>query len=767
MKKTFLFVDILKAIILFYSTGVSASVPHKTVTSSVNKPVEMVGKKNVEEKFIANLMAKMTLEEKIGQLSQYVGREFLTGPKSGELSDSLLERGMVGSILNVGGVVNLRNIQEENMQKSRLKIPILFAFDVIHGFKTIYPTPLAESCSWDLDLMYRTAKSAAIEASASGIQWTFAPMVDIARDARWGRIVEGAGEDTYLGCKIAEARVKGFQWNLWHPNALIACAKHFAAYGAPQAGRDYAPVDMSNATLAEVYLPPFKACVDAGVQTFMASFNDINGIPATGNKWLLTELLRNRWHFKGFVVSDWNGVIQLKTQAVVEDENDAAALALNSGLDMDMTDGLFNACLANAVQNGSVSVSTIDVAVKRVLSIKYRLGLFDNPYRFFNTERERKVVKNAERMQIAKEAALKSIVLLKNENKTLPLSKSVKKIALIGPLADNQSEVMGSWKACGDEKDVISVYCGLKSKLGTGIKILCVQGCDFSDRSKQGFAEAMKVAQESDIVIAVLGEKALMSGESRSRAFLSLPGVQQQLLDTLKTTGKPIVTVLMNGRPLVLSEVEKASDAILETWFLGTLAGNAIADILVGDYNPSGKLTTSFPRAEGQIPNYYNYKRSGRPGNMEKTSTMRHIDLRNENLYPFGYGLSYTQYRYDNFVCPKTFDDKGKLPVSVNITNTGEYDGEETVQLYVSDLVATMVRPEKELKQFKKVFIPRGQTVRVDIELDARELGYWTNDMEYKLEPGDFAVMIGPNSRDLLCKNVTLKTIPVDLPNKQ
>lgn len=766
MIRTHLFKDILGIVLFFVSVTITASTSSGNGKTSLSSDGLHANKHLSEDEFIDNLMARMTLDEKIGQLSQYVGRDLLTGPKSGFLSDSLLENGMIGSILNIEGVEKLRKIQEKNMQLSRLKIPILFAFDVIHGFKTIYPTPLAESCSWDLDLIYRTAKSAAIEASASGIQWTFAPMVDIARDPRWGRIVEGAGEDTFLGCKIAETRVKGFQWNLWQPDALIACAKHFAAYGAPQAGRDYAPVDMSVSTLAEVYLPPFKACVDAGVQTFMASFNDINGIPATGNKWLLTDLLRNRWGFKGFVVSDWNGVVQLKTQAVVEDEKEAAVLALNSGLDMDMTDGLYNAHIAQAVEDNSVSVETIDTAVRRILSVKYKLGLFDNPYRFFDGEREKKESKNARQMAIAKEAALKSVVLLKNENKILPLSKTIRKIALVGPLANNQAEVMGSWKACGQAEDVVSVYQGLKNKFGNSAEIIYIKGCDFSDKDKREFEAAIKAAQQSDIVIAVVGEKALMSGESRSRAYLGLPGVQQDLLDTLKTTGKPIVTILMNGRPLVLAKVVPATDALLETWFLGTQAGNAIADILAGDYNPSAKLTTSFPQAEGQIPNYYNYKRSGRPGNMETASTVRHIDLRNENLYPFGYGLSYTEYRYDNFSCPDTFDNNGKLTISVDITNVGEYDGEEIVQLYTSDLVATMVRPEKELKAFKKVCIPRGKTVKIELELDASKLGFWTNEMEYKIEPGKFAIMIGPNSQNLQTHTAMLKSTPIKLQNQ-
>ncbi len=710
-----------------------------------------------EDIFIDRLMKKMTLKEKVGQLSQYVGRELLTGPQSQLLSDSLLEQGMIGSVLNIGGVETIRKIQEMNMQKSRLKIPILFAFDVIHGYKTIMPTPLAESCSWDLDAMYQSAKYAAIEASASGIHWTFAPMVDIARDPRWGRIVEGAGEDTYLGCKIAEARVKGFQWNLWQPNSVLACAKHFAAYGAPQAGRDYAPVDMSSSTLAEVYLPPFKACVDAGVQTFMTAFNDINGIPATGSKWLLTDLLRKQWGFEGFVVSDWNAVMQLVTQGVAEDRADAGCMAVNAGLDMDMTDGVYNESLPDAVKAGKVSMQTIDEAVRRILRVKYRLGLFSDPYRFCDLQREKKEVRKPELMQFAREMGCKSIVLLKNENDVLPLSKNLKKIALIGPLGDNQEELMGSWKARGEKEDVVTLLQGLKNKLGEKCDIRHARGCDFSDESKEGFPEALKLAAESDLVIVAAGEKALMSGESRSRAYLTLPGVQEQLIDSLKTTGKKIVVVLMNGRPLAIPRVSQQADAILEAWFPGTQAGNSIADVLFGDYNPSAKLTTSFPYSEGQIPNFYNYKRSGRPGDMEKTSTVRHIDLKNANLYPFGYGLSYTKFSYGKPMCDKKFDANGKLLVSVEVSNVGKRDGEEIVQLYVSDKVASMVRPIKELKGFKKVFIPQGKTVKVELELNANDLGFWTNEMKYIVEPGEFTVMVGPNSEDLQSCTVILE----------
>lgn len=702
-----------------------------------------------ETRFVRDLMKKMTLTEKIGQLSQYVGGELLTGPKSGAVSDSLFIRGMVGSILNVGGVDNLRKLQQKNMESSRLKIPILFAFDVIHGYKTIFPTPLAESCSWDLALMYETAKAAAIEASASGIHWTFAPMVDVARDPRWGRIVEGAGEDTYLGCKIAEARVRGFQWNLGKPNALFACAKHFVAYGAPQAGRDYAPVDLSLSALAEVYLPPFKACIDAGVHTFMSAFNSINGVPATSNRWLLTELLRKEWKFKGFVVSDWNAVQELKAHGVAETDEDAAMAAFNAGVDMNMTDGLYNRCLEKLVRENRIDMNEIDASVERILRAKYALGLFEDPYRFLDNQRESREVRSASAMALARKAAASSMVLLKNANALLPLSKQTKRIALVGPLANNRAEVMGSWKARGEDKDVVTVLEGIKNKLGSGTEVNYVQGCDFLDPSTSEFTAALEAAKQSDVVIAVVGEKALMSGESRSRAVLRLPGKQEALLDTLRKAGKPLVVVLMNGRPLCLESVDKQADAMLEAWFPGTQCGNAVADVLFGDIIPAAKLTASFPLTEGQIPNNYNYKRSGRPGDMPYSSTVRHIDVPNRNLYPFGYGLSYTTFSYGEMQCPTAFDDKGFLPVSVDVTNTGNYDGEEIVQLYVADKVASMVRPVKELKGFQKVFIPKGQTKRVEFKLNVKDLGFWNSLMQYVVEPGTFEIMVGTNSEEL------------------
>ena len=702
-----------------------------------------------ETRFVRDLMQKMTLTEKIGQLSQYVGGSFLTGPQSGALSDSLFVRGMVGSILNVGGVENLRKLQEKNMQASRLKIPVLFAFDVIHGYKTIFPTPLAESCSWDLGLMFETAKAAAVEASASGIHWTFAPMVDIARDPRWGRIVEGAGEDTYLACKITETRVRGFQWNLGKPNSVYACAKHFVAYGAPQSGRDYAPVDLSLSTLAEVYLPPFKACVDAGAHTFMSAFNSLNGVPATGNRWLLTDILRNQWKFKGFVVSDWNAVQELKAHGVAETDADAALMAFDAGVDMNMTDGLYNRCLEEAVREGKLDMQAIDTSVERILRAKYALGLFDDPYRFLDVKRERREIRSEAVINLARKAAASSMVLLKNDHATLPLSKQTKRIALIGPLANNRSEVMGSWKARGEESDVVTVLDGIKKKLGNNVAVTYVRGCDFLDSSTREFSAAFEAAKQSDVVIAVVGEKALMSGESRSRAVLRLPGQQEALLDTLQKAGKPLVVVLMNGRPLCLEKVDKQANVLLEAWFPGTQCGNAVADILFGDAVPSAKLTVSFPLTEGQIPNNYNYKRSGRPGDMPHSSTVRHIDVPNRNLYPFGYGLSYTTFSYGEMQCPKQFNADGTLQVSVDVTNTGGCDGEEIVQLYVADKVASMVRPVKELKGFQKVFIPKGQTKRIDFTLNVCDLGFWNNSMQYIVEPGSFEIMVGPNSEDL------------------
>lgn len=486
----------------------------------------------------------------------------------------------------------------------------------------------------------------------------------------------------------------------------------------------------------------------------MSAFNSVNGVPATGNRWLMTDILRNKWQFNGFVVSDWNAVQELKAHGVAETDKDAALLAFNAGVDMNMTDGLYNRCLEEAVQKGQVDMQAIDAAVERILRAKYALGLFDNPYRFLDAKRERREVRSENITALARKAASSSMVLLKNDHNMLPLSKQTKRIALIGPLANNRSEVMGSWKARGEEKDVVTVLEGIKNKLGNNVTVTYVQGCDFLKPSTQEFSAAFEAAQQSDVVIAVVGEKALMSGESRSRAILRLPGQQEALLDTLKKAGKPLVVVLMNGRPLCLEKIDKQADALLEAWFPGTQCGNAVADILFGDTTPSAKLTASFPLTEGQIPNYYNYKRSGRPGDMPYSSTVRHIDVPNKNLYPFGYGLSYTSFAYGKMQCASQFDADGVLQVAVDVTNKGNVDGEEIVQLYVADKVASMVRPVKELKGFKKVFIPKGNTKHVEFTLHARDLGFWDNNMQYIVEPGTFTVMVGANSEDLQQQDV-------------
>ena len=710
------------------------------------------------DSFVKDLLSRMTVEEKIGQLSQYVGRTLLTGPESEYLSDSLIARGLVGSVLNISGAKTLRDLQEKNMRHSRIKIPILFGMDVIHGYKTIFPTPLAESCSWDLAAIERAAKIAAIESSAAGLHWTFAPMVDIARDARWGRVVEGAGEDTYLGSEIAKARVNGFQWNLWENNSVLACAKHWVAYGLPQAGRDYAPVDMSERTLFDTYLPPFKACIDAGVLTFMSAFNDINGIPASAHPFLLKDLLRGQWNFNGFVVSDWEAVKQLVAQGVAEDDKDATRLAFNSGIDMDMTDGLYNKYMKELIEAGKISMEDVDNSVSRILHIKYALGLFVDPYKFCNEEYESQTIMKKEFLDAALDMAHKSAVLLKNDNHTLPLAKNVRSIAVVGPLADNQTELLGSWRARGEDRHVTTVLQGIKNKIGGNkTKVGYARGCDFDGEDKSGFKEAVKLASKSDMVIAVVGEKALMSGESRSRAQLDLPGVQEELIKELVATGKPVVVVLMNGRPLSIEWVDKNVSAILETWFLGTSAGTAIADILFGDYNPSGRLTISFPRVEGQVPIYYNYKKSGRPGDMLHSSTTRHIDVPNAPLYPFGYGLSYTTFSYSApQSTQKEYTRQETISVSVTVTNTGDRDGEETVQLYVNDKVASVVRPVKELKAFKKIFLKAGESKTVQFDISPLALGFYDAAMNYVVEPGEFEIMTGCNSNDLQTISVKL-----------
>jgi beta-glucosidase len=684
------------------------------------------------ERKITELLARMTLEEKIGQTVQFNG----DGAEGNY--DELIKQGRVGSLLNVLGAKRANALQRLAVEQSRLKIPLIFGFDVIHGYRTTFPIPLAESCSWNPEMLERTARVAGREASAAGIRWTFAPMVDIARDARWGRIAEGAGEDTYLGSVMAAARVRGFQGSgLKAPDSVVACVKHFVGYGAAEAGRDYNTVDMSELRLREVYLPPFKAGLDAGAGTLMSAFNDLNGVPCTANSFILTKILRQEWGFQGFVVSDWDSVAELLAHGVAATPEEAAAKAINAGVDMDMHSGTYLRTLGDAIRDRKVSEATLDEAVRHILRVKFALGLFDNPY--VDESLEGRELLSPQNQAEALEMARQSIVLLKNRNDLLPLSKGVKKIALIGPLADSQTEPLGPWSGDSRAQDVVTVMAGIKNKLGPETRILYAKGADILGSSQSGFAEAIETAIQADVAVVVLGEKADMSGEAASRAILDLPGVQQQLLRAIVATGKPCVLVLMNGRPLTLDWEAEHVPAILETWFLGTQTGNAIADVLFGDYNPSGKLTTSFPRVVGQLPLYYNHRSTGRPATDQKY-TSRYLDVPNDPLFPFGFGLSYTTFEYSDL---KVDPD---LRVTVNVKNTGKREGHEVVQLYIRDLVASTTRPVRELKGFQRVKLAPGESRTVEFQLTRENLALYNPEMQKVVEPGAFKLWVGGSS---------------------
>lgn len=710
--------------------------------------------KTIEER-VDSVLALMTQEEKIGQLVQFTGDwdtgSHSTKPKAG--NKELIAQGKVGSFLNIFGAEATKELQKIAIEKSRLKIPLIFGLDVIHGFRTTFPVPIAEASSWEPALVEKSARMQAIEASAAGIHWTFNPMVDIARDPRWGRIVEGSGEDPFLGSAMAAARVKGYQGNdLSADNTIAACVKHFAGYGAAEGGRDYNTADFSERTFREIYLRPFKAAVDAGAATLMASFNEIGGVPSSANHQLLTKILRDEWKFDGFVVSDWNSIGELIPHGVAKDLKHAAELSINAGLDMDMEASAYNKYLSELIAEGKVSRQTLDESVRRILRIKFRLGLFDDPFKYCNTEREKKTILNKEMKDAALKVAKKSIVLLKNENELLPLSNEIKTIAVIGPLANSTSDPLGPWNQQGDAKDVVSVLQGLKNKLGENTKIIFEQGCSLSGDAKEGFAKAIEAAREADVVILVLGESLDMSGEAKSRATLDLPGVQEELAKEIYKTGKPIVAVLMNGRPLTINWLNEHVASIMETWFLGIASGNAIADVLFGDVNPSGKLPVTFPRYVGQIPNYYNHKNTGRPlnpGNPRYTSF--YIDYENSPLYPFGYGLSYTKFAYSNLkLSAKKILKTESLKVSVEVKNNGKYNGEEVVQLYVRDLVGSVTRPVKELKGFQKIFLKKGETRNVEFTLSESDLKFYNLDMKFVSEPGMFKVFVGTNSEECL-----------------
>jgi beta-glucosidase len=715
--------------------------------------------KNIDEK-VNELLGKMTLDEKIGQLNQYSGDNTVTGPltinpnKEQEIKD-----GKIGSLINILGAKYTHQYQELAMQ-SRLKIPLLFGLDVIHGYKTTFPIPLAEAASWDLAAIELSARVAAREASASGIHWTFAPMVDISRDPRWGRVMEGAGEDTYLGSKIAYARVKGFQGNkLGDLTSVMACAKHFAAYGAAIGGRDYNSVEMSDRALWETYLPPFKAALDAGAATFMNSFNDINGIPSTGNKYIQRDILKGKWNFSGFVVSDWTSISEMIAHGYSKDAKEAAYAAITAGSDMDMEANAYRFNLAQLVKEGRVPESLVDDAVRRVLRKKFELGLFDDPYRYSDAKRQQKELNNPENAKAAREVAAKSIVLLKNEKSVLPLSKNTKTIAFIGPMVKLKRANHGFWAV--DLKDIDSTYIvsqweGLQRKVSKNTKLLYAKGCGITSTDKSGFKEAIDVANQSDVILLSVGERYDMSGEAKSRSSLGLPGVQEDLIKELQKTGKPVVVLINAGRPLVFNWTADNMPTIVYTWWLGSEAGNAIADVLFGDYNPSGKLPMTFPRAEGQIPIYYNHLNTGRPAKNEDDHVYvsAYTDLQNTPKFPFGYGLSYTTFGYSDLKLSKPAIRKGEtLEVSLTVANTGNVAGEEVVQLYLRDKFATIVRPVKELKDFRKIKLEPGERKTITFTINDDKLAFYHSDLELKSEAGEFELMIGSSSEDIRLKS--------------
>jgi len=715
--------------------------------------------KSIDQK-VDVLLKQMTLEEKIGQLNQYTGDNAATGPITiNPDKQSEIEAGQIGSMLNILGSGHTRQYQELAM-KSRLKIPLLFGMDVIHGYKTTFPIPLAEAASWDLDAIKHSARIAATEASASGIHWTFAPMVDIARDPRWGRVMEGAGEDTYLGSKIAFARVKGFQGDtLGNLNSIMACAKHFAAYGAAVGGRDYNSVDMSKRMLWETYLPPFKAALDAGAATFMNSFNDLNGIPATGNKYLLRDILKEKWGFTGFVVSDWGSIGEMIAHGYVKDSKEAALAAITAGTDMDMESNAYRNNLAQLVKENKVPVSLIDDAVKRILHKKFELGLFEDPFKYSNPEREKAELNNPEHTKFAREIAAKSIVLLKNENNILPLSKDVKTIAFIGPMVKLLRANHGFWAI--DLKDIDSTYIvsqwqGLQNKVGKNTKLLYARGSDIEGENKDGFEEAISIANQADVVILSIGERSDMSGEAKSRSNIHIPGIQEELVKAIQATGKPVVVLINAGRPLVFNWTADNVPAILYTWWLGSEAGNAIADVLFGDYNPSGKLPMSFPRDEGQIPIYYNHFNTGRPAKDESSFNYvsAYTDLKNSPKFTFGFGLSYTTFEYSDLkLSTQKMTNNGNIEVNLNISNTGKVAGEELVQLYLRDMVGSVVRPIIELKDFQKIKLNSGETKTIKFFINKEKLSFYNNELDWVAEPGDFEVMIGSSSADIRLKS--------------
>lgn len=729
--------------------------------------------KNVEAK-VDSVLALMTLEEKVGQLVQYNGSWDLTGPASemnNKQKEENLKAGKVGAMLNVLSVDATREAQKLVMENSRLQIPLMFGYDVIHGYTTIFPVPLAETASWDLEAMERTAEIAALESAANGVNWTFSPMIDVSRDARWGRIMEGSGEDPYLTSKVAVAKVKGYQSeDLANPRSIAATAKHFAGYGFGEAGRDYNTVHIGENELHNTILPPFKAAADAGVATFMNAFNDIDGIPATGHKTLQRDILKRDWDWNGFVVSDWGSIPEMIAHGVAKDKKEAAKIALNAGSDMDMEGGAYESSLVSLVEEGEVSEDYIDDAVKRVLRVKFKLGLFDDPYLYSNANLLDQI-SFEEHKAVARDVAKKSIVLLKNEENLLPIKESVQNIAVIGPLADDKDTPIGNWRAQGEANSAISLLEGLENNISEDVKVTYAKGADLGvgERSflmpleinktdKSGFEEAIKTASEADMVIMALGEDAFQTGEGRSQVEVGLAGVQQELLEEIYKVNQNIVLVLINGRPLEITWASENIPAIVEAWQLGSESGNAIADVLLGDYNPSGKLPVSFPRAVGQEPLYYNQKSTGRPSNPTHVTYSGYTDEKKDALYPFGFGLSYTNFEYGDLqLSSEEMEVEGTIQASITLKNTGDVEGKEIVQLYLRDLVASTTRPVKELKGFEAVSLAPGESKTVTFEINEEMLQFYNANRKWEAEAGEFEVFIGGNSRDLQKATFSLK----------
>lgn len=735
--------------------------------------------KDKMDQFIDNLMGKMTLQEKIGQLNLPVSGEIVTGQAKSSDVAGKIRKGQVGGLFNVKGVENIREVQKIAVEQSRLKIPLLFGMDVIHGYETVFPIPLALSCSWDMEAIKESARIAAKESSADGICWTFSPMVDICRDPRWGRMAEGGGEDPYLGSEISAAMVKGYQGDdLTDKNTIMACVKHFALYGAPEAGRDYNTVDMSHLSMFNNYFPPYKAAIDAGVGSVMTSFNVVDGIPATGNKWLMTDVLRDRWGFDGFVVTDYTAISEMIAHGM-GDLQQVSAMSLSAGTDMDMVADGFLTTLEKSLKEGKVTMAEIDKACRRILEAKYKLGLFDDPYKYCDASRVKKDIFTAENRAVARKIATETFVLLKNENNLLPLQRKGK-IALVGPLANTKANMPGTWSVAAASDKYNSLYESMKQSLAGKAEVFYAKGSNLMyDAQREAEAtmfgremrdlrsaqelldEALSVASQADVIVAAVGESSEMSGESSSRTNLEMPDAQRDLLTALKKTGKPIVLVYFAGRSTVMTWEQENFPAILNVWFGGSEAADAICDVVFGDVSPSGKLTTTFPKNVGQIPLYYNHLNTGRPleaGKWFSKFRSNYLDIDNDPLYPFGYGLSYTTFRYGDLqLSNNSMNEKGKITASVTVTNTGNYDADEIVQMYIRDMVGSVARPVKELKGFERIHLKKGESRTVSFDITAEQLKFYNSTLNWACEPGEFEVMVGGNSRDVQTKKFSLQ----------